>query len=302
MTGPPPFGGRSPEYVGVHNRCVRRPALCLPTILALAAVLVGGCGTTQGGQGLDPLAGIYKGVGSSTTLDNATLITAAFSKRHPGVKFQLDVTDTETTVVRVRSGDADVDFGFIGRPLRPSEGSIPLTPLGSTGSAFAVNSRNTVRSVSKAQLKDLLTARVTDWAAIGGAGAVKILLRELTSNTRTGLEKYVFGSDTPTYPPEVFATSATNAASAQMFDALKSFSGALGMVTLDSTALADPSIRLLEMDGIPATLPSLASGAWPVRRAAYICTNADPARVKPAVKALLEFAQSPEGQQALAGR
>ena len=281
---------------------MRLPARCLPTILALAAVLVAGCGTTQRAQSLDPLAGIYKGVGSSTTLDNAALITAAFSKRHPGVKFQLDVTDTETAVVRVRSGDPDVDFGFIGRPLRPSEGSVPLTPLGSTGSAFAVNSSNTVRSVTKAQLKDLLTGRATDWAAIGGVGAVKILLREPTSNTRTGLEKYVFGSETPAYPPGVFATSATNAASTEMFDAMKSFSGALGMVTLDSKALANQSIRLLEMDGIPPTLASLASGSWPVRRAAYLCTNADPAHVKPAIKALLEFAQSPEGQQALAGR
>ena len=287
---------------GGHNERVRRPARSVPTILALAAVLVAGCGTTQSGQSLDPLAGIYKGVGSSTTLDNAALITAAFSKHHPGVKFQLDVTDTETTVVRVRAGDADVDFGFIGRPLRASEGSIPLTPLGSTGSAFAVNSSNTVRSVTKAQLKDLLTGRVTDWAAIGGMGALKILLREPSSNTRTGLEKYVFGSDAPAYPPGVFATSATNAASAEMLDAMKSFSGALGMVTLDSKALADQSIRLLEMDGIPATLASLASGSWPVRRAAYFCTNADPARVKPAIKALIEFSQSPEGQQALAGR
>jgi len=281
---------------------VRLPARCLPTILTLAAVLVAGCGTTQRAQTLDPLAGIYKGVGSSTTLDNATLITAAFSKRHPGVKFQLDVTDTETAVVRVRSGDPDVDFGFIGRPLRPSEGSIPLTPLGSTGSAFAVNSANTVRSVTKAQLKDLLTGKVTDWAAVGGTGKVKVLLREPTSNTRTGLEKYVFGSEKPAYAPEDFMTSATNAASGEMSDALKSFSGGIGMVTLDSKGLANPSIRLLEMDAIPATLDALASGRWPVRRAAYLCTIADPAKVKPAIKALLEFAQSPEGQQALSGR
>ena len=274
----------------------------LPVILALAAARTAACGATQSAQILDPLAGIYKGVGSATTLDNAMLITAAFSKRHPGVKFQLDVTDTETTVVRVRSGDADVDFGFIGRPLRPSEGSIPLTPLGATGSAFAVNSANTVRSVTKAQLKDLLTGRVKDWAAIGGVGPVKVLLREPTSNTRTGLEKYVFGSEKPAYAPEVFVTSATNAASGEMSDALKSFSGGLGMVTLDSKDLANQSIRLLDMDGIPATLEALASGSWPVRRAAYICTIADPGRVKPAITALIEFAQSPAGQQALAGR
>lgn len=281
---------------------MRRPASRQLTFLVVGAVLIAACGTTQRAPSPDPLAGIYKGVGSSTTLDNATLITAAFSKRHPGVKFQLDVTDTETTVVRVSSGDADVDFGFIGRPLRPSEKVIPLTPLGSTGSAFAVNAANKVRSVTKAQLQDLLLGRITDWSALGGTGAVKVLLREASSNTRSGLEEYVFGTQKPAYSPQDFTTSATNAASGEMSDALKSFTGALGMVTLDSKALADPSIKLLDMDGIPATLDALASGKWPVRRAAYLCTNADPAQVKPAIKALLEFAQSPEGEQALAGR
>ena len=270
-------------------------------VLAATAMLITGCGTTQRAEPLDPLAGIYKGVGSSTTLNNASLITAAFSKRHPGVKFQLDVTDTETTVVRVSSGDADVDFGFIGRPLRPSEGSIPLTPVGATGSAFAVNSANPVRSVTKAQLKDLLTGKITDWSTLGGTGLVRVLLREPTSNTRTGLEKYVFGSEKPVYQPQDFVTSATNAASSELYAALKSFSGAIGMVTLDSKAIADPSIRLLEMDGVAPTLENLATGSWPVRRAAYLCTNADPSKVKPAIKELIRFSQSPEGQQALAG-
>ncbi|HEV2251018.1 MAG TPA: substrate-binding domain-containing protein [Candidatus Limnocylindria bacterium] len=280
---------------------MRLPTRSLAMTLVVATVVVTGCGTTERPQPTDPLAGIYMGVGSATTLDNATLITAAFAKRHPGVKFQLDVTDTETAVVRVSAGDADVDFGFIGRPLRPSEKVIPLTPLGSTGSAFAVNASNKVRSVTKAQLKDLLTGKITDWAQLGGTGAVKILLREATSNTRKGLETYVFGSEKPVYGPTDFTTSATNAASTEMSDALKSLTGSIGMVTLASKTLANPSIRLLEMDGIPATLESLASGSWPVRRAAYLCTSADPARLKPAIKALLEFAKSPEGMQALAG-
>ncbi|HLZ48026.1 MAG TPA: substrate-binding domain-containing protein [Candidatus Limnocylindria bacterium] len=272
-----------------------------PIVLALAAALVAGCGTVERPAAVDPLAGVYHGVGSATTLDNATLITAAFSKRHPGVKFELDVTDTETAVVRVRTGDPDVDFGFIGRPLRPSEGPLPLIPLGATGSAFAVNSANTVRAVTTAQLKDLLTGRITDWAAVGGSGPVKVLLREPTSNTRTGLEKYVFGSEKPSYDKTDFVTSATNSASQEMHDALKAFTGGIGMVTLDSKTLADPSLRLLAMDGISPTLDALATGTWPVRRTAYLCTNADPAKVKPAIAALIEFAKSPEGAQALGG-
>ncbi|HVR89241.1 MAG TPA: hypothetical protein VHG53_06815 [Candidatus Limnocylindria bacterium] len=52
------------------------------------------------------------------------------------------MTDTETSIVTIRNVDPDTDFGFIGQELLPTEGAIPTTPMGATGSAFAANGAN----------------------------------------------------------------------------------------------------------------------------------------------------------------
>jgi phosphate transport system substrate-binding protein len=268
--------------------------------LALAITLVS-CGAVGSAPTADPLAGKYTAWGSSTTLDNATLITQAFAKLHPGVVFNLNVTDTETSIVKVNHGDTDADFGFVGRELLPSEGKVTLTPIGSTGSTFAVNVSNMVRSLTKEQMRGLLSGQITDWSAVGGTGAVRVIIREPTSTTRKGLEQYVFGTEKPVYAATASTTSSTNAASSEMLDSLKSFSGSIGMVNIDSKALSNKSISLLQLDGVMPTLSSLTKGTWPVRRPVFLSSNTDPTKVKPAIKALLEFAKSPEGQQALSG-
>jgi len=271
----------------------------LPFILT---ALLAGCATAPAASPTgDPLAGTYTGFGSATTLDQAMIVTTAFTKLHPTVTFKLNVTDTETSIVKVRNDDADVDFGFIGRELAPSEGALQTTLIGATGSAFAVNAANPVRALRKGQLADLLTAKVTDWSAVGGSGAVKVIVREPTSQTRSSLENYIFGTARPSYPTAV-TTSAASSASTEMLDALTSFSGALGMVTIDSVTLTNKNIAVIAMDGVMPTQQNALNGSWPVRRALYLTTNADPTKVKPAIRAFIEFLKSPEGQKAIGGQ
>lgn len=250
----------------------------------------------------DPLAGTYTGYGATTALDNMKLFADAFSKLHPGVVFDLKVIDTDTSVVKVRN-DPDTQFGFIGRELRPGEGLVATTPMGSTGSAFAVNAANPVRSLTRAQLRSILTGGTRDWSAVGGPAApIKVVIREASSQTRSSLESYVFGQDKPVYLSTAVVTAAANTASTEMLDALKAFSGSIGMVTLDSATLANKSIALVGLDGVMPTQANLATGAWPVQRPLYLTTNADPAAVKPAIKALVDFLRSPQALQLLSAR
>lgn len=282
-------------------------ALRVMMLIALSA-LVAGCtiasptATVTPSAAADTLAGTLIGYGSATTLAPAKLVTAAFTKLHPNVTVTLNVTDTETSVVMIRNADPETDFGFIGRELLPTDGAVVTNLIGATGSAFAVNAANKVRSLSKAQLAAILTGQVTDWSAVGGAGAIKVITRESTSQTRSSLESYVFGNTKPTYAPTAASTSAASTASTEMLDALKSFSGGIGMVTLDAATLANKTIALVAMDGIPATTDSVATGTWPVRRASYLITNADPAKVSPLAKALVDFIKSPAGQKLITGQ
>ncbi len=277
-------------------------------ILVALSALLAGCASAGQPPGspspsaVDTLAGTLTGYGSATTLNAAKLVTSGFTKLHPNVTVNLNVTDTETSIVKVRNADPETDFGFIGRELLPTDGAVVTTLIGATGSAFAVNASNKVRSLSKIQLADILTGKITDWSSVGGTGTIKVVTRETSSQTRSSLEAYVFGTTKPTYAPLAVSTSSASTASTEMIDALKSFSGAIGMVTIDSATLANSSIALVTMDGVPATLDSVGKGTWPVRRASYLTTNSDPTKVPPLAKALVDFIKSPDGQKVVTGQ
>ena len=192
----------------------------------------------------------------------------------------------------------DVDFGYIGRDLRSTEARVTLTPIGFTGSTMAANPANPVTNLTKDQVAKIYTGQIKDWSELGSnAGPIKPFVREAASSTRTTIEAFVFGSNVPKYPAEVqeiFESSDT-------IKAIGAFKGAIGTVTLNSKNLKDTSIKLVGMDGVQPTLSNLASGAWKISKPSYMTTNADPAKVKPAIKALVDFVKSPEGLKIISG-
>ena len=244
----------------------------------------------------DPLAGDYVAAGANGANPAMTALIARFSQLHPGVNFKLNDIDTETSIVNVNTGD--VDFGYIGRELRTTEAKVTLTPIGFTGSAMAVNAANPITNLTKDQVGKMYTATIKDWSEVSStAGAVKAFVREAASSTRSTIEAYVFGSSLPKYPAEVQEIFE----SADTIKAIGAFKGSIGTVTLNSKNLKDTTMKLIGMDGVQPTLANLAAGAWKISKASYMTTNTDPAKVKPAIKALVEFIKSPEGQKVISG-
>jgi phosphate transport system substrate-binding protein len=268
--------------------------------LVLAALLVASCG---GANPIvkatdDPLAGTFVLKGGGGALDAVKPLTAAFHEAHPTVVWSgFDDVGSDAGVSLTVSGN--VDLGFISRDLRAAEkGTVETIPVGASGTGVGVNTSNTVKALTKDQVAKIFTGQITDWKDVGGTpGTIRVLLREPESSTRSAFESYFFGSTKPVYAKnaiEVFQIDET-------LKALGSFKDSIGMMTMNAKAFSTTDVRMLTIDSIAATRDTLANGTYPIRRPLYFVSHTDPIKVKPTIKAFLDFVKGPEGQKILAG-
>ena len=92
-----------------------------------------------------------------------------------------------------KAGEGLAQIGNTGRALKESEikkyGLVSF-PFAIDGVAVAVNPKNPVSGLSKAQLKDIFAGKITNWKAVGGADApISLYVREDGSGTRETFEE-----------------------------------------------------------------------------------------------------------------
>lgn len=268
-------------------------------VLGAAVVVASACAPpTPAIRTPDPLAGNYILRGGGGALDNVTALTSAFTNLHPGVQWQgFEDVGSDASVKLVISGEGDL--GFISRELRPAEvGTVLTVPIGHSGTAVAVNASNPIHGLSKDQVASIFTGTIADWNAVGGvAGPIRIFAREPGSAVRSAFENYFFGGTKPKYAKNLVEVNSGD----QTIIALGGFKESIGMLSTSAQAFAATSIRLLDIDGVPATHATVVNGTYKVLRPLYLIYNPNPAKVKPAIRAFLDWVQSPVGQQVLSG-
>jgi len=272
----------------------------LVTIIAAGSVAAcGGAalpGTTQ--PTADPIAGQYIVNGGGGALDNVKALTDAFQKAHPTITWQgLADVGSDAGVNLVLSGETDL--GYISRDLKdPEKGKVEALSIGASGTAVAVAATNPVKSLTKDQVAKIFTGQIADWKDVGGTpGKIRLLIREAGSSTRSAFEAYFFDGKKPTYAANAVEVTKID----ETVNAINSFKESIGMVTMNASTFGNATIAFATIDGVAASRENLNSGKYQVRRPLYFVYNADPTKLKPAIKALIDFVKGPDGQKILAG-
>ena len=226
-----------------------------------------------------------------------TALTKRFTELHPGLSWAVENVGSDAGISLVVSRHSDM--GAISRDLTPAErGTVALEPLGVVGTAVAVNPDNPVKGLTLAQVRQVFGGDITNWSQLGGTDLpVRVFVRDTTAATRQSFDEFVFAGTKPTYTP----TAVTVGSNAEMISSIHSFVGGIGMATLKQATVDDQKLRLLAIDGIPATMAALNDGSYKIRRPLYLVYPIEPGRMKPEVKLFLDFVRSPEGQKILAG-
>src|SRR6266576_3120197 len=264
---------------------------------ALFAVSCGGAGlpvpATQ-----DPLSGQYIVNGGGRALDNDKALTDAFRTAHPSITWQgLADVGSNAGVNLVVSGETDL--GYISRDLSDAEkaaGKVVALPIGASGTAVAVAASNPIKSLTKDQVAKIFTGAISDWKDVGGTpGKIRVLIRESTASTRSAFEAYFFDGKKPAYGSNAVEVTTID----ETVKAINSFKESIGMVTMNATTFGNATVAFVTVDGVAASRDNLNSGKYQVRRPLYFVYSTDVAKIKPAIKAFLDFVKGSEGQKIL---
>jgi phosphate transport system substrate-binding protein len=267
----------------------------------LAAVLVltvlASCGGTAktSTPTADPLAGRYSATGGGGALAAVNALTKRFAELHPGVVWQIDETGSDAGVNL--SANGSVDFGFTSRGLTSDEKTkVSSVSIGLVGTCVIVNSSNPIRGLTREQVRQIFAGEITNWKVLGGEDVeIKVFVRESSAATRSSFESYFFGGKA-TYAQtasEVFELE-------QTLRAVGSFKASVGMATASNRAATDPTVKLLPIDGVAPTPENLVNGTYKIGRPLLIVVPSDDTKLRPGIKAFLDWVRGSEGQSVAA--
>jgi phosphate transport system substrate-binding protein len=266
-------------------------------LIVAFAVLLSACfGTTKPPTPTaDALAGRYTASGGGGALAAVTALTTRFSELHPGVKWQVEEVGSDAGV-NLATTDA-VDLGFTSRALTADEATkLKSVGIGLAGTSVIVNSANPIKDLTRDQVKRIFAGEITDWKQVGGDDLdVKVFIREANAATRSSFEQYFFGGKA------TYAKDATEVYELeQTLKSVGSFRASIGMATANRRAATDTTVKLISIDGVAPTPENLVNGSYKIGRPLLLVFTTDESKLRPGIKAFLEFVRSPEGQRVAA--
>ena len=260
----------------------------------LALALVASCGgaAKPATPTADVFAGRYTATGGGGALNAVNALAKRFTELHPGVSFQIDETGSDAGVNLATTGG--VDFGFTSRALTADEAKgLAFVNIGLAGTGVIVNSANPVTGLTKDQVRQIFAGQITNWRQVGGEDSdIKVFIREANAATRSSFESYFFGGKA-SYAKDVTEVYEL----AQTVKAVGSFKASIGMATASSQTAAEATVKLVAIDGVVPTAENVVSGAYRVGRPLLIVFPSDTSKVRPGLKAFLDWVRSAEGQR-----
>lgn len=258
----------------------------IASIVSLA-VLVAGCsgGATNDKASTSELSGSVKIGGSTTVLPIAQAGAEEFMAKNPKVKIEVQGTGSSEGVKGVTDGTLDI--GNSSRELKPEETGLTDHKVAIDVLAVVVNTGNKVTGLTDAEVKDILTGKIKNWKAVGGADlAIQVIGRDEASGTRDYVQKEIIGKDAK-FVADALAMPGTG----QLKAAVAQTKGAIGYM---SVGQADETVKVLKVDGVQPTPETVKSEKYKYSRYLHMFTKGE---AKGLTKSFIDFVLSKEFQE-----
>lgn len=223
--------------------------------------------------------------GSSTVAPLALEIGKRFEQRNPGVRVDVQSGGSSRGIADARSGVAQI--GMVSRALSPEEGDLTAYTIAMDGVAIIVNSANPLSSLTDAQVRAIYRGAVSNWRAVGGKDCPITVVNKAEGRSTLELFLQHFALKNSEIHAQVVIGE-----NQQGIKTVAGIPGAIGYVSIGSADYESShgaAIRLLPMEGIPATVASVRDGRFPLSRPLNLVTHGTPDAL---AHRFVEFARS----------
>lgn len=273
-------------------------AVALTATLGLATLAGCGAGSSSSGSSDDgsksgkELSGKIQLAGSTSMEKMCGALMEAFMEKYTNITVTTEYTGSGAGIESVTSGS--VDIGNASRALSDKEKSAGIEEniVAIDGIAMITDKNNKVTNVTKQQLTDIYTGKITNWKDLGGADeAIVVIGRESASGTRGAFEELLSVKDKCAYAQELDSTGAVLAKVAAT-------PGAIGYVSLD---VVDKTVIALKLDGVEATEANIKAGKYLLSRPFVMATKGAVSSQNELVQEWFNFVKSEDGKKVIKG-
>ncbi len=263
-----------------------RASLCCGVLLLIA--LTGCAGDRRQPKVEGDLNGNLQLTGSSTLAPLVSEIGKRFETLHPQVRIDVQTGGSSRGIADATSGLADI--GMSSRGLKESEQQGRTTwTLAKDGVAFIVQAENPVLELSRQQLRAILTGQVNDWSELGGRQGEIIFINRAQGRSELELVSDFF--DVPVKEMRADLIAGENQQGLKMVANEPRAITYMSVGASEFEASRGVPIRLLPLDGVEASVATVAAGSFPLSRPLLMVTASQPT---PLTKAFIDYARSPE--------
>jgi phosphate transport system substrate-binding protein len=233
--------------------------------------------------------------GSTTVLPIAQKAAEVFMNNNPGAEITVRGGGSGVGITSLIEGTCDI--ADASRAMKDAElqkaasngRNAKAHVIAMDGIAVIVNPENAVSGLTKKQVQDIYTGKISDWSELGmTAGKIVVLSRDSASGTFEAFGALALGGQ------KVRSDALMQASNQAIASMVAKTPGAVGYVGL---GYVTDSVKAIKVEDVMPNAQTVLAGKYPYSRPLFMYTNGDP---KGTAKDLIEFILSNEGQKLVA--
>ena len=229
--------------------------------------------------------------GSTTVLPIAQKAAEVFMQQNPGAEVVVRGGGSGVGIASIMDGTCDIADSS--RPIKDTELQKAVTNgkdikahvIAMDGIAVIVNSENKLDGLSKKQVQDIFTGRISDWSEVGGTpGKIVVISRDSSSGTFEAFGTLAL--DGKKVRPDALMQASNQA----LASTVQRTPGAIAYVGLGFMT----GVKALTLDGVVPSKETVLTGKYRFGRPLFMYTNGAGEGL---VKQFIDFVKGTEGQK-----